>query len=136
MNNTNPDNVINFIYSDDFECYKSNVCHLLKDLGDLQFIERVLIDDPISEFVKIGYAGWALYLLAMLDYVSKENDIPLCTRYDSLRKTKLKKLAIPAGIKISMELFNNKIAYEKACENAIPEFLKYNILEGDIRNVF
>lgn len=136
MNNTNPDNVINFIYSDDFECYKSNVCHLLKDLGDLQFIERVLIDDPISEFVKIGYAGWALYLLAMLDYVSKENDIPLCTRYDSLRKTKLKKLAIPAGIKISMELFNNKIAYEKALENAIPEFLKYNILEGDIRNVF
>ena len=136
MDNSTPKNIINFIYSDDFECYKSNVCHLLKDLGDLEFIERVLIDDPISEFVKIGYAGWALYLLAMLDYVSKENDIPLCTAYDPLRKTRLKELAVPAGVVISKELFGNQLAYEKALENAIPEFLKYNIVEGDIRDVF
>lgn len=128
-------NVINIIYSKDFECFKSNVCHLLKDLGDLEFIRRILIDDPISQFVKSRHAGWALYLLATLDHVSKENDIPLCTRYDNLRKTKLKELAIPAGIKISAELLGNQTVLEKAQKNALPEFLKYNILEGDIRDV-
>lgn len=128
-------NVINIIYSKDFECFKSNVCHLLKDLGDLEFIRRILIDDPISQFVKSRHAGWALYLLATLDHVSKENDIPRCTRYDSLRKTKLKELAIPAGIKISAELLGNRTVLKKAQKNALPEFLKYNILEGDIHDV-
>lgn len=134
--NMDDQNIIDIIYSKNFECYKSNVCHLLKDLGDLKFIERILIDDPISQFVKSKHAGWALYLLATLDYVSKENDIPLCARYDKLRKTRLKELAVPVGIAISTELLNNRFVLEKAYKNAIPEFLKYNILEGDIRNVY
>lgn len=123
------------LYHPDFECFKSNVCHLLKYLGDLDFIERILLDDTIGQFVKCQHGAWALYMLAMLDHISKENDIPLCTRYDHLRNEKLDHLAIPASIQIGIDLLGNEIILEKAYEQAIPEFLKYNILEGDIRNV-
>ena len=119
----------------DFECYKSNCCHFLKWRGDLKFIELILLDDTISSISKNGFGGYALYLLAMLDYVSKENDIPLYTGYDWLRKQKLPKLLIPVSISLGMDLFGNDKILKKAMNTAIPEFLKYNILEGDIRNV-
>lgn len=128
-------NTAKTLYHSNFEAYKSNVCHLLKDLGDIEFIRRVLLDDAVNQLVKNKHGAWALYLLAMLDYISKENDIPLCTRYDYLRNEKLEHLAIPTGIRIGMNIFHNNKLFEEAYKNAIPEFLKYNILEGDVRNV-
>ena len=123
------------IYCEHFEAYKSNVCHLLHNLGDIEFIRTILIDDTITQFVKHGYGAWALYLLAMLDYISKENDIPTCTKYEYLRSQKLPKLLIPLSIRIFKEMFNDDTVFQEEYKNAIPEFLKYNIMEGYIRNV-
>jgi len=77
----------------------------------------------------------ALYLLAMLDYVSLENGIDWCTKYEPLRHIKLEDLAIPKGIRISLEVFHNQEIFDKAYKKAIPEFLRHNIMEGDVRNV-
>lgn len=123
------------LYCEDFEAYKSNVCHRLHNLGDIEFIRTILTDDTITQFARHGYGAWALYLLAMLDHISKENDVPLCTKYEYLRSQKLPELIIPTGIKIDIEIFHNNSLFERAYKNAIPEFLKYNIMEGDIRNV-
>lgn len=123
------------IYCDHFDAYRSNVCHLLHNLGDLEFIRVIITEDTINQLIKEKHAAWALYLLAMLDYVSKENDIPLCTRYDYLREEKLEKLYIPGSIRIPLELFHHQELLEEAYKNAIPEFLKHNFLEGDVRNV-
>lgn len=107
----------------------------LKWRGDLKFIELILLDDTIGSMNKNGFGGYALYLLAVLDYVSKENDIPLYTGYDWLRKQKLPKLIIPTSIYAIMYLEKLSSIPEDIMAQAIPEFLKYNILEGDIRNV-
>lgn len=107
----------------------------MKWRGDLKFIELILLDDTIGSMNKNGFGGYALYLLAVLDYVSKENDIPLYTGYDWLRKQKLPKLIIPTSIYAIMYLEKLSSIPEDIMAQAIPEFLKYNILEGDIRNV-
>lgn len=123
------------LYNKHFEAYKSNVCHFLKSSGDFEFIKIILTDDTIAQLSENGHMAEALYLLAMLDYVSKENDIPICTKYNTLRHTKLKELAVPEGIRISLNIFHDRTAFDNAYKKAIPEFLKYNIMEGDVRNV-
>jgi hypothetical protein len=125
----------NSIYASSFEAYKSNVCHILKYKGDLDFLEMILIDDTITQFYQNKLYQNCLYLLAMVDYISKENAIPLCTKYNYLRNQKLKKLQVPKSIQIADELLKSHKTFDKAYGKAIPEFLKYNIMEGDIRNV-
>lgn len=117
-----------------FELFKSSVCHRLKDMGDVPF----LIDLIESNYIRIYY-DWewypeSLYLLAMLDYISKENDVPLCTDYDDLRSTKLAEPLFPAGI-LAQEAAGKPISKTEVLMQAIPEFLKYNIIESDVRSV-
>lgn len=123
------------IFAEDFEIYKSNVCHMLRGRGDLNFIQTILEDNTIGQLAANRLTGYALYLLAMTDYISKENDIPICTAYDNLRKLKLPELAIPVSIRLGIKMFGNDDMFQEVYKQAIPEFLKYNILEGDIRNV-
>lgn len=123
------------IYTSDFENYKSNVCHLLHNLGDIDFIRTILEDDTIGQLARNKLTGYALYLVAMLDYVSKENDVEICTNYNWLRQLKLPELLIPVSIKLGMKMFGNDEVFKEAYKDAIPEFLKYNIMEGDVRNV-
>jgi hypothetical protein len=42
---------------------------------------------------------------------------------------------VPKSIQIADELLENHKTFDKAYNKAIPEFLEYNIMEGDIRNV-
>ena len=123
------------IFTPDFETFKSNVCHLLHDRGDIEFIRIILKERVINQLVENKLTGYSLYVLAMLDYISKENDIELCTAYDELRKLKLPELVIPVSIQLGMDLFEDDDIFQEAYKKAIPEFLKYNIMEGDIRNV-
>lgn len=52
----------------DFELFKSNVCHRLKELGDKAFIVKLLQEDAIGTYAARKWFPEALYLLAMLDY--------------------------------------------------------------------
>lgn len=124
------------IFCIDFENYKSNVCHLLRYKGDIGFLIAILEDDTIGSLARNGLTGYALYLLAMVDYVSRENGIPRCTDYDGLRTLRLPKLLIPVGIKTLMRAMKTDQIPEDIYVDAIPEFLEYNILEGDVRNVY
>jgi len=121
---------------DDFELFKSNVCHELKFLGDNEFIIRHLTKDDISSFWKRGQYLEALYLLAMVDYISRINEIPIAHYYDDIRSCKMKEMIFPRDVIITNEILCDSNAKEKAIKEAIPEFLKFNIIEGDIRNVF
>ena len=77
----------------------------------------------------------SLYLLAMLDYLSRENDVPLCDEYDDLRRCRLKKTLYPAGIRAISAAGENDAVMKRAAETAIPEFKRFNIIENDVRNV-
>lgn len=118
-----------------FETFKSNTCHHVKDMGDLDFIADTLQKDEIRIFYDKKWYPEAFYLLAMLDYLSRINDIPLCSLYNDIRKQKLSKPIFPVGVQLNSEITDSKELLEKAKKEAIPEFRRFNIIENEVRNV-
>ena len=119
----------------DFELFKSNTCHMLKELGDIPFIIELLEKDEIRKDYQKGWYRESLYLLAMLDYVSRENQVPICTQYDDLRRLKLRDTVYPASVLAMSEVTNNPQIKEQSIKEAIPEFIRFNIVESEVRNV-
>lgn len=118
-----------------FDLFKSNVCHKLKELGDIGFLLDTLHDDQIREYYHKKWYPECFYLLAMLDMVSKENNFPLCAEYDDLRTKKLTDVIYPSGVVALSVVQKSEKPKEEALREALPEFLKYNIVESEIRNV-
>lgn len=118
-----------------FELFKSNVCHRLRELGDTIFVVELLRDNTIRKFYEEGCYRESLYLLGMLDYISLLNGIPLCTSYDDLRRCKLPELLYPAGVLCLCRIQNSDEPKKQALREAIPEFLQFNIVESEVRNV-
>lgn len=119
----------------DFELFKSNVCHKVKELGDVGFIIETLESNDIRNYYEKEWYPESLYLLAMLDYISRMNDVPLCSDYDDLRCVRLSEIIYPASILAVAAATKNDKIKEQAKLEAIPEFLKYNIVESEVRNV-
>ena len=122
-------------YRCSFETFKSNTCHHVKDMGDIDFIIETLEADEIRKLYECGWYREALYLLAMIDYLSRMNNLPLCTNYNDIRSKKLEKPYFPAGVVVSYAATGDESIKEKALANAIPEFLRFNIVESEVRNV-
>ena len=118
-----------------FENFKSAVCHRIKNMGDIAFIMDTLERQEIRDYYDRKWYPESLYLLAMLDYLSRENDVPLCEDYDDLRLYKLEKPVYPAGIRAVCAVMKNDTAMKRAAETAIPEFARFNIIENEVRNV-
>ena len=119
----------------DFELFKSNVCHRLKELGDIDFIIDTLESRSVEKLYKKKWYPESLYLLAMLDYVSRENEVPLCSRYDEMRGLKLKNTVFPSSVLAAAKISKSDEMKQRSVREAIPEFLRFNIVEGDVRNV-
>ena len=68
-----------------FDLYKSSVCHRVKEEGDIPFIIEVLESGEIRKRYEASQYREALYLLAMVDYLSRLNDLPLCADYKDIR---------------------------------------------------
>lgn len=119
----------------DFELYKSNVCHELKQLGDIEFIVITLKKDSIRKYYKKKWYPECLYLLAMVDYISRRNRVPLCTDYNDLRNCKLQKIIYPTGILIEAQVKNDESIKKRAYDDSIPEFKRFNIVENEVYNV-
>lgn len=117
----------------EFEVFKGNVYIRIQEHGQIGFIRKMLVSNVIEDYWNEENTLCAIYLLAMVDYLSKLNDIPLYSKYDYMRKYKLKDRIYPLSIIVSAKLDNRK--EEEYIDDAIPEFLKYNIVEGDIFNV-
>lgn len=77
----------------------------------------------------------SIILLGMTDYLSNINDVPICTNYNDIRKCKLSKIVYPTGILILAAVSKDESVKQRALKEAIPEFLRFNIVETDIRNV-
>jgi len=124
---------VDYRYS--FETFKSNTCHHVKDLGDIDFIIETLETDEIRKLYDRQWYREALYLLAMIDYLSRINSLPICTNYNDIRSQKLKKPYFPAGIIVSYAATGDENIKNNAMANAIPEFMRFNIVENEVRNV-
>ncbi len=119
----------------DFELFKSNVCHRLKTLGDTAFLIELLEQDSIRRYHQKKWYPESLYLLAMLDYLSRLCGIALCTRYNDLRCTKLDTVLYPASVLAMTAIAGNDEHKKQAVASAIPEFIRFNIVECEVRNV-
>ena len=71
----------------------------------------------------------------MLDYVSRENGIPLCDEYDDIRRCRLEKLVYPASLLALSAVSRDQSILRESEKNAIPEFMRFNIVENEVRNV-
>ena len=118
-----------------FEVFKSNICHMVKDKGDIDFIIDTLAADEIRGLYNRGWFAESFYLLAMIDCLSKENNVPLCTKYDDLRCQKLHDTLYPAGVVLADESMDTDERHKECLKKALPDFLRYNIVESEIRNV-
>ena len=124
-----------FIKRSNFELFKSNVCHRLKKLSDVDFIIETLEKDEIRKYYEQKWYPESLYLLAMLDYISRINNVPRCTRYDDLRHCKLIETIFPSSVLAITAVAKNEQAKEHSLHESIPEFMRFNIVESEVRDV-
>ncbi|MGN8750783.1 helix-turn-helix transcriptional regulator [Oscillospiraceae bacterium HCP3S3_D12] len=118
-----------------FELFKSNTCHMVKDMGDIPFIIQLLETNQIRNLYEKKWYPEALYLLAMLDYLSRENNVPICKNYNDIRTAKLQRPVYPSSVVILCKTLNSDAPKEDCIRMAIPEFLRFNIVESEVRNV-
>ncbi|MCI8524818.1 MAG: helix-turn-helix transcriptional regulator [Oscillospiraceae bacterium] len=118
-----------------FELFKSSVCHRLRQMGDLAFILHTLENREIRAYYERGWYPESLYLLAMLDYISRVNDVPLTAEYEDLRRCRLKDTLYPSGVLALCAAAQNDLAKKEAAKQAIPEFIRFNIVESEVRDV-
>lgn len=74
-------------------------------------------------------------MLGMVDYLSRENSLPICTNYNNIRRHKLAQPVYPSGVLIQASVMHSDEVKEKARQNAIPEFMRFNIVECEVRDV-
>ena len=119
---------------EEFDLFKSEICHMVKNKGELGFIREMLVKNYIRLYWNMEEYEKAFYLLAMTDLLSKKNDIPIYNGYSDIRKYKLEREVYPFSAILEWNI--NKIKKQEIKEhykkNATPEFLKYNIIESDI----
>lgn len=118
-----------------FDVFRSNVCHAVKDKGQINFLIDQLENDEIHQLYERRWYPEALYLLAMVDYLSRINNIPLCTRYDNLRSCKLETIIYPTSLQLLAAVLQNDQLLQESREQAIPEFMRHNIVESEVENV-
>jgi hypothetical protein len=122
-------------YRQPFEAFKSNVCHFVKSMGDKEFIKEVIKTDVIVKCLEKEWNLEALYMLAMVDYLCRENGIPLYGEYEIIRHVKMEEIIYPGGVIILSAAMNSEEPKERSLREAIPEFLRHNIVEAEVRNV-
>ncbi|MCL1808633.1 MAG: helix-turn-helix transcriptional regulator [Clostridiales bacterium] len=122
-------------YRQGFEAYKSNICHAVKDLGDIDFIIATLESDTIRKLYQRRWYPESLYLLAMVDYLSRLNGLPACAQYNDIRAVKLKETIYPASILTLSAALKSDAPKTDSIREAIPEFMRFNIVESEVRDV-
>ena len=71
----------------------------------------------------------------MVDYLSRENGLPICNEYNEIRAARLREPIYPSSI-IAMSVFSQSEQPKiDSYTQAIPEFLRFNIIENEVRNV-
>lgn len=118
-----------------FDVFKSNICHQVRDQGDLDFIIHTLESGIIRQYADRHWYAECLYVLAMVDYLSRENDLPLCNEYDDLRQMKLQTPLYPLSVQLADAVTEDRQLKEESLRRAIPEFRRFNIVEGEVRNI-
>ena len=118
-----------------FELFMFYIRQRLANMGDKKFVKIVITKKEIMQLYDMKWYPEAFYLLAMVDYLSKLHNIQIDSGYDQIRSQKLDTVIYPSGVLMSCEFFGTDELKRKAEFDSIPEFMKYNIVETDIRRI-
>ena len=119
---------------EEFRYFRNNTLMELKRKGYQEFITWVISTRMIDYYYKNNKREYAYYLLALIDYLSKQNNLPIyISRYNNIRKEKLDKPFFVGSDLYSFDTF--EAATNELHITPIDEFKKYNLIEGDITNV-
>ena len=84
-----PDEIV--YEKEDFQTYRNNLHHRIRQ-DELTFLLETVDGDEVTVYLRHEDYLKAMYLVATVDYLSKKNGIPLCDKYNSVRKMKLPEL--------------------------------------------
>lgn len=118
-----------------FERFKNAMRHQLHEMGDKAFLKQMLLEDAVETYASRQWYPEALYVLGMMDLLCRLNQIPLASKYESYRAMKLDRVLYPTDIALLSMAQNDDRIKQEALEKSYPEFKRFNIVEGDIRNV-
>lgn len=114
-----PDQIV--YRKEDFQTFRNNLHHDIKR-NDLQTVLGIIEHEDVEYYRMHNDYIKMLYLVATVDYICKKYDIPLCDKYNEMRKMKLEE---PFFVGDSAFMHTKK-------DSGIAEFAKYNIIEGDL----
>lgn len=104
--------------TDNFYLFRSSLQHEIKR-NPLQFILNMLSKNDIDIYFYNKMYLECFYLLACMDTLCEEYDLPLCTEYDKYR-----------NLKVEEPIYLNH--NNKESQNYLPHFKRYNIYEVTI----
>ena len=83
---------------------------------------------PVVRFIVIFcLQHWGFFILFMGEMQGKIISL--------FRSQKLEKLYFSAGVEVAYAATGDERIKEKALANAIPEFIRFNIVENEVRNI-
>lgn len=105
-------------YNEPFVFFRSNIQHLIK-YNKVKAMKSILSTKVIPYLFDKEEYDKCLYLLSCFDTLCLEMNLPLCSDYDEYRQKKLKEPLV---------LYSD--------DNCLPEFVKHNIYERSITDVY
>ena len=118
---------------DDFEIFKSDICQSIKHMDPREAINQIKDSGCIQSFLEKKDDIKALYLVAMINYLSNKNNLKM--NIHDFDNYKLEHMVYPRSILFKCAITNTD-KYKKEAENkAEKEFLQFNICEGEIERV-
>lgn len=121
-----------------FDLFRSEVCHMLREWGDVEFSEIVLVNNMIEHLWNKGWLAKSFYFLSILDYLADKYKIPYLEAYDNIRSKKLSEPLFPLDVILLDKL--NGVQKQKALDECSKSevgryFVSHNIIERDINDV-
>ncbi len=121
------------IYENDFENFKSNVCQLIKKLNPSFVIDKINEYGYIEKSFEAKEYLNCFYLVGLVNYLSHKYHLnKTIHKYD---KYQLPFLIYPRDAVLTAKLGNENLK-KYTLKHAEPEFLQFNIVEGEIENVY
>ena len=122
-----------FTFNEEFDLFKSNLCHELKERGEKEFLKKYLSNNDVIKYFEQNRYPESLYLLSMIDYLCQKFNLPLPLNYQHIRIMKLKKIYVSKSIYLLLQ--NKQVKVSDLYKESIPVFLKHNIVEADLYDI-
>lgn len=120
-----------------YDTFRSEASHMYHFDGDYLFISKVMKTNLVMILWNNKEYAKALYMLAMIDYVSWKNKVPLFQDYAKIRACKLEEILFPAEVVMMDKIENSYRNRENALEICKNDecgrfFFRHNIIERSI----